>query len=1530
MNYFIIGKKFFTTAFLLLVLCFLAEAQMPQYEWANTLRALTSDFSLTSSSGTNDIAYDNDGNVYTGGHFYGSIDGNAGSGTTTLAAASSGIHAYIIKNSADGGLVWAKAFQGTGTAEVISLSVDASGNVYSVGRFSNTVDFDPGSGTSNITSTSNYDMFVSKLDISGNFVWAKKLSGSTFISPSKVAIDPSGNPIYVGYFSGTVDFNPNAGATNLTGSSNSFVLKLDATGNFVFVKSFVATSANSILDIEINTNGDMLLAGYFTSNTDFDPGTGVAQQTVNSNSQDAFICKLDNSGNYLWATKIGGPNSDQINGIDTDPNGNILVTGSFRNYVDFDPGAGSFVMQTSGSTLDDIFIAKYSPTSAFIWARQIGSADGNYTDEDANDIGVDPSGNVVIVGFYYESFDFNPGPGTFTMTTNLNRNTFVVGLNSLGAFNYAFDFDMVSLGGSESYTTEIDGNGNIYVGGYTDGTCDMNPNIPVNNIVSDDYQAFLLKLNPPSSEASFALPTTNGCVGSSLNLVSTYSALQSAWTWTSTGGSIASPNSPNTTISFSQSGSYTITLTTQSDLGLTTYSQNVNVYVGPTLEIDASPAIICDFTSTTIFATYSTGTFSWNTGQTSSILTISPTETTEYIGTVTASNGCATSSSITIYVIDQVVPVITVSDNNICNGETVTLTASGALYYTWNNGSTSPSITVSPSSTTNYTVTGEVDFCDGSTSQLIQVSAAPTIAITSTSNSVCNGSSVTLTATGGTSYLWSTGQTGSSITVTPTATTTYTVTGTNAAGCSNNASKTITIGTTPTINISASNNTPCAGTFITLTATGGTSYLWGTGQTTNAITVSPTVNTTYTVTGTNASGCSAVANKVINVDPVPTVAVTSTSNSICAGASVSLTASGASSYMWSSGQNTATINVSPTTTTTYTATGTNSDGCTGTATKTITVNPLPTVSIQSTSNTICNGNSIVLTGNGAASYSWNTGATSASITVSPTSTTTYTITGTSAAGCTNTATKTITVSSNPTVNITSSNNTICAGTTITLTATSGLTYSWSTGQNTSVISVSPTTNTTYTVTGTNASGCSTVANTSITVNPIPTVSIQSAGTTICEGSSIVLTAIGADSYTWNGGQNTSSITVSPTVTTTYTATGTNAFGCQSTVTKTITVDQLPNVAIQSASNSICLGNSITLSGSGAILYSWNTGASSTNITVSPTTNTTYTVTGTSASGCQNTASTTITVEENPVVEITASATTVCSGNPITLSVAEGLNYAWSNGENSASITVTPSSSSTYSVTATNSAGCSATASVELEILATPTLAFTVSDDAICNGESTTITASGADNFEWNIGNTEASITVQPTLTTVYTVTGTNDNGCQAISSQEILVQQIPEIAFIEPITTFCLNSPEYTIEVLPANGVFSGPGMNGNTFNPAAAGVGTHSIQYYYSNGECDATSELEITVDDCISTNDIEATSISVYPNPATEMLTIDGLIGSNTLHLINEQGQIIFNERTFNAKQNIELQHLTSGIYYLKIQSDQRVQFKKVVVSH
>jgi hypothetical protein len=1014
MNYIYSRLKLFAilTLSTLLVTQIDVKAQLPNYAWANTVRALTSDFSLTCSSHTKDIAIDASGNVYSIGSFYGSVDANSGAGTTTLAAEESGIRTFIMKTASDGTLIWAKCLQGVGTADPRALAVDASGNVYFTGTFSGSVDFNPESGTFPLTAVSNFDMYMAKLDASGNFVWAKKINAGSFVSPNKVAIDINGNPVFVGYFSGACDFNPNAGASSLTGSSNSFILKLDATGNFIYVKHFAATSSNSILSIKIDATGDMFLGGYYSTTTDFDPNAGVNNLSVVSFSRDAFICKLSNDGNLLWAKGFGGANSDDLNAVDLDNNGNILVAGTFRNSVDFNPGSGSFVMQTSGSTLDDIFIAKYSPTGDFIWAEQVGSDAGNYTDENVNDISVDPSGNVVLVGFYYDEIDFDPGDANFLMYTGNFRNTFVLSLNSIGAFNYAFDLDMVvDLAGSESDAIEIDPAGNLYIGGYTEGTCDMNPGNGTNNLVSEYNQGHLWKLAPPASAAYFTMPDYTVCTGT-YQLVSNNASLQTGWQWSSNGGVIADPTSANTSITFNQSGIFTIQLAVGSELGTTITTQTVTVSNAPSLSITASSEILCGGGSTNLTANFSNGSLQWSSGQAVTTIIVSPTTTTTYVATLTANNGCVATATQVIEVVTQANIQITASDNNICAGESVTLTASGGEFYGWSNGSSSNTITVSPSSTTNYTVNGYVGTCSGSDSQSIQVSNAPNITIQSPTT-VCNGNSITLTANGGTSYSWSTGQTTASITVSPTSNTTYTVTGTNNAGCQNTASRSITVGSAPNVNVVASNLTPCPGATITVTAVGATTYVWATGQTTNAITVSPTVNTTYYATGTNAAGCSATDSLTINLDPLPVVNINSASNSICAGSSITLTAIGGNTYAWNGGQTSAAITVTPANTTTYTVTGTNSFNCTATATKTITVNPLPSVAIEVSQQAVCLGSTIDLTATGASTYSWNTGASTAIISVAPTLATTYTVTGTSAAGCSNQASRLVNVQAAP-------------------------------------------------------------------------------------------------------------------------------------------------------------------------------------------------------------------------------------------------------------------------------------------------------------------------------------------------------------------------------------------------------------------------------------------------------------------------------------------------------------------------------------
>jgi len=456
----------------------------------------------------------------------------------------------------------------------------------------------------------------------------------------------------------------------------------------------------------------------------------------------------------------------------------------------------------------------------------------------------------------------------------------------------------------------------------------------------------------------------------------------------------------------------------------------------------------------------------------------------------------------------------------------------------------------------------------------------------------CSGSNVTLSTSGGT-YTWSTGATSSSITVAPTITTTYTVTVTNN-GCVGTASQIITVNPVPTGSVTiteSSGTTPndgtiCPGNLVTLGAPAGSTYLWSTGATSSSIMVLPTMTTTYQVTVTNSNNCTAVFMTTITVTPRPSNVITIVENSgttpndgiICVGASISLSipdAGPGAEYAWTNNEATRSITFSPGSTVTYLVTVTDGNNCTNIGVQTITVNPNPTPSIDVFENSgttgsdgiTCSGADVTLRASGGGTYLWSTGATSSALFIAPTITTTYTVTVTNN-GCSGTASQIITVNPVPSPGITlvessgtSANDGLtCEGGQVNLSASGGGTYLWSTGASSSEISVAPTTTTTYTVTVT-SEGCNATASQVITVNPLPSPTIvitENSGTTandgiICDGSNVTLSTSGG-SYLWSTGSTASSITVAPTIVTTYTVTVTNGNGCVGVASQIITLD----------------------------------------------------------------------------------------------------------------------------------------------------------------------------------------------------------------------------------------------------------------------------------------------------------------------------------------------------------------------------------------
>jgi gliding motility-associated-like protein len=948
------------------------------------------------------------------------------------------------------------------------------------------------------------------------------------------------------------------------------------------------------------------------------------------------------------------------------------------------------------------------------------------------------------------------------------------------------------------------------------------------------------------------------CSGSSATLTASGAATY-AWTPGGTTG-VALSVSPTATTKYYVTGT---------DANGCTNIDSATVTVNPKPVVSAgSNTSICPGGSATLTASGAT-TYAWSpsTGlsvATGTSVTATPSATTTYTVTGTDANGCVNTANVTVAVNTN--PTVAVNGPAaICIGASASLTASGANSFTW-TPSTGLSCancanpTATPTTTTTYTVTGTSGVgCTATTTYTITVNPKP-IVHTSGDTAICTGASATLRASGATTYSWTPGTgSGSSFTVNPTTTTKYIVTGTDANGCTNRDSATVTVNPLPVVS-AGSNTSICPGGNTTLTATGAATYAWspatGLSATTGAtVTATPAATTTYTVTGTNANGCVSTANVTVSVNGTPNVTVAG-NNTICAGGSTSLTASGANSFTWtpSTGLSCASCanpTANPTATTTYTVTGTSGVGCTGTATVTVTVNPKPTVGAGG-NKAICSGSSATLTASGAATYAWTPGGTTGvALSVSPTATTKYYVTGTDANGCTNIDSATVTVNPKPVVSA-GSNTSICPGGSATLTASGATTYAWSPSTGLSVatgtsVTATPSATTTYTVTGTDANGCVNTANVTVAVNTNPTVAVNGPAA-ICIGASASLTASGANSFTWTPSTglscaNCANPTATPTTTTTYTVTGTSGVGCTATTTYTITVNPKP-IVHTSGDTAICTGASATLRASGATTYSWTPGTGSgSSFTVNPTTTTKYIVTGTDANGCTNRDSATVTVNPLPVVSA-GSNTSICPGGNTTLTATGAATYAWSpatglSATTGATVTATPAATTTYTVTGTNANGCVSTANVTVSVNGTPNVTVT-GPVAICVGGSAQLTASGANTFSWTpstglSATTGATVTATPATTTTYTVTGTSGVGCTGTATYTITVNPKP-IVDAGNDTAICTG----TAATLRATGAYGYAWTPGTATGTPITVTPTATTKYFVTGTDANGCSNID------------------------------------------------------------------------------------------
>ncbi|HJN39867.1 MAG TPA: SBBP repeat-containing protein, partial [Chloroflexota bacterium] len=405
------------------------------YAWVAVFDASQGDAALG-------VAVDSSDNVYVTGYFEDTVDFDPGSGTNNHTSSHPNLFdVFVLKLGSSGDLVWAKSFGGSSNNERgRAIAVDSSGNVYVTGEFHATADFDPGDDTAELTPVDGTNGYALKLDSSGDYVWAKQFGLAD--GGESIAVDSSGNVYTTGTFTGTADFDPGDDTAELTsGAYNSkdpYVLKLDSSGNYLWVKSFVCDSSCYSESIAVDSSGNVYTTGAFRNTVDFDPGVGTAELTA-TDDIDVYVSKLDSSGNYEWVRHFPGSvvsygyyANDHGQSIAVDSSGNVYTTGYFSHTVDFDPGVGTaeLTANETNSYLDDsdVYVSKLDSSGNYVWAKSFGGT----SDDQGLAVAVDSSGNVYTTGFFQSTADFDPGAGTTNLTSNGLNDAFVSRLDSTG------------------------------------------------------------------------------------------------------------------------------------------------------------------------------------------------------------------------------------------------------------------------------------------------------------------------------------------------------------------------------------------------------------------------------------------------------------------------------------------------------------------------------------------------------------------------------------------------------------------------------------------------------------------------------------------------------------------------------------------------------------------------------------------------------------------------------------------------------------------------------------------------------------------------------------------------------------------------------------------------------------------------------------------------------------------------------------------------------------------------------------------
>jgi len=880
-----------------------------------------------------------------------------------------------------------------------------------------------------------------------------------------------------------------------------------------------------------------------------------------------------------------------------------------------------------------------------------------------------------------------------------------------------------------------------------------------------------------------ALPSANICAGDEVTL---FTSGASGYTWN---------NGIIDGVPFSPPVGTTTYILTGTDVNGCLSQNSIDITVNPLPIVTAmlSASNVC-YGDSVVLNGAGAQSYLWDNGVNDGVAFVPIVGTTTYNVTGTDANGCVNQSSINSIV--NASPNLTIAasaiGNTLCEGESLTLTASGASTYVWDNGVLDGISFIQAAGTVTYTVTGTgPNGCVNQDSIDITVNPLPIVTATLSANNVCYGDSIVLNGAGAQSYLWDNGVNDGVAFVPIVGTTTYNVTGTDANGCVNQSSINSLVNTSPNLTIAASaiGNTLCEGESLTLTASGASTYVWDNGVLDGISFIQAAGTVTYTVTGTGPNGCVNQDSIDITVNPLPIVTAMLTAINVCYGDSIVLNGAGAQSYLWDNGVYDGVAFVPIVGTTTYNVTGTDANGCVNQSSINSLVNTSPNLTIAASAigNTLCEGESLTLTASGASTYVWDNGVNNGVAFVPPVGTTTYNVTDGS--GCMNANSITILVNSLPPVSIVASTDGkgLCEGDTITLSGSGAQSYSWNNGVLNSVSFVPPVGTTTYIVTVIDDNGCVNQVSMDITLNPLPIVTAMLSANNVCDGDSVILNCSNLASHSWNYNVIDGVPFAPPVGTTTYVLTAMDFNGCINVDSIDIVVNPLPNVLANSTGNPVCIGTTVALFGSGATYYTWNNGVQN-GLAFTPSESvSTYIVIGTDLNGCNNEDDIDIEILNMPVVNPASSNNNVCEGEAVILTGSGAESYTWNNGVVNGVPFVPAVGVNSYVLTGLDGNACSSSDTIEVTVHPLPNVLANASSTAICDGEAISLYGSGAFSYVWDNGINDGDSLVPNMGLNIFMVTGTDVNGCMNNDTIAIMTNISEELNAMEDLVVCDLD-----------------------------------------------------------------------------------------------------------------------------------------------